>query len=97
MTTPEERSELNCAAAIFGIIEAAIHAAADQQEPAERRGMDSVPPLPINWGHITGFLPLIGGCVAKWVKEILGCDHSLQDLQVLHFIVFEVLHFYDKR
>lgn len=88
MTTPEERSELNCAAAIFGIIEAAIHAAADQQEPAERRGMDSVPPLPINWVHVTGFLPLIGGCVTKWVEEILGCDHSLQDLQYENLCLF---------
>ena len=85
MATPEERSELNCAAAIFGVIEAVIHAAAaaaDQQVPAEHRGMDSLPPLAINWSHVTGFLPLIGGCVNKWVKEILGCGQGLKDLQV---------------
>lgn len=85
MTMPEERLELNCAAAIFGVIEAVIQAAAaaaDQQVPAERHGMDSLPPLAINWSHVTGFLPLTGGCVNKWVKEILGCGQGLKDLQV---------------
>ena len=85
MATPEERLELSCAAAIFGIIEAAIHAAAevvDQTVPEEHHGMDSLPPLALNWSHVTGFLPLIGGCVTKWVKEILGCDPSPPDLQV---------------
>ena len=85
MTMPEERLELNCAAAIFSVIKAVIQAAAaaaDQQVPAECHGMDSLPPLAINWSHVTGFLPLIGGCVNKWVKEMLGCDQGLKDLQV---------------
>ena len=85
MTMPEERLELNCAAAIFSVIKAVIQAAAaaaDQQVPAECHGMDSLPPLAIKWSHVTGFLPLIGGCVNKWVKEILGCCQGLKDLQV---------------
>ena len=89
MTTPEEKSELSCAAAIFGIIQAAIYAAgatADQKAqvnvstPEEHPGIDSLPPLPLNWSHVTGFLPLIVGCVAKWAKEIV--DSGTATLQV---------------
>lgn len=77
LVTPEHKSELSCAAAIFGVIEASLHAAgatADQTPPEQHHGMDSLPPLALNWSHVTGFLPLIGGCVTKWVKEILDFD-----------------------
>lgn len=80
MVATEDKSELSCAAAIFGVIEAAMHAAgatADQTAPEQHHGKDSLPPLALNWSHVTGFLPLIGGCVSKWVKEILDCDPCL--------------------
>ena len=79
MVMPEQKPELSCAAAIFGVIGAAIHAAgttADQTAPEQHHGKDSLPPLDLNWSHVTGFLPLIGGCVSKWVKEILDHDPS---------------------
>ena len=86
---PEETSELACATAILGMVEAAIHAAgaaADQKAQGnvsaseKHHGMDSLPPLALNWSHVTGFLPLIGGCVTKWVKEI--ADSNTTALQV---------------
>ena len=79
MATPGYKPELSCAAAMFGVIEATMHAAgatADQTAPEQHHGKDSLPPLALNWSHVTGFLPLIGGCLTKWVKEILACDPS---------------------
>ena len=92
MVTPEYKPELSCAAAMFGVIEATMHAAgaaagaaADLTTPEQHHGKDSLPPLALNWSHVTGFLPLIGGCLTKWVKEILDCDPS-PTLQVLHTV-----------
>lgn len=79
MVTPEYKPELSCAAAMFGVIEATMHvagASADQTAPQQHHGKDSLPPLALNWSHVTGFLPLIGGCLTKWVKEILDRDPS---------------------
>lgn len=79
MATPEYQPELSCATAMFGVMEATMHAAgatADQTDPEHRRENDSLPPLGLNWSHVTGLLPLIGGCLTKWVKEILDCDPS---------------------
>ena len=79
MATPEYQPELSCAAAMFGVIEATLHAAgatADQTDPDQRHKNDSLPPLALNWSHVTGLLPLIGGCLTKWVKEILDSDTS---------------------
>lgn len=87
--TSEGKSELSCATAIFGIIEAAIYAfgaAAVQKAqvtastPEQYCGIDSLPPLALNWSHVTGFLPLIGGCVTKWIRQIV--DSSNPALQV---------------
>lgn len=86
--TPEERSELSCASAIFGIIEAVIYAAgtaADQKaqvDVSSSEGQDGILPLALNWSHVTGFLPLIGGCVTKWIKEILEFNYFKDQLKV---------------
>ena len=79
MAMPEYKPEFSCAAAMFGVIEATMHAAAataDQTALEQHHGKDSLPPLALNWSHVTGFLPLIGGCLTKWVGEILACDPS---------------------
>ena len=87
--TSEGKSELSCATAIFGIIEAAIYASGavavqkaqlTTSTPEQYCGIDSLPPLALNWSHVTGFLPLIGGCVTKWIKQIV--DSSIPALQV---------------
>ena len=86
--TPEEKSELCCASAIFGIVEAVIYAAgtsADQTAQVDiscSEGQDGIPPLALNWSHVTGFLPLIGGCVIKWIKEILELNDFKVQLKV---------------
>ncbi|XP_029211731.2 RNA polymerase II-associated protein 1-like isoform X2 [Acropora millepora] len=85
--TPEEKSELCCASAIFGIVEAVIYAAgtaADQKAQVDissSEGQDGIPPLALNWSHVTGFLPLIGGCVTKWIKEIMEFNDFKVQLQ----------------
>ena len=87
--TSEGKSELSCATAVIGIIEAAIYAsgaAAVQKAqvtastPEKYCGIDLSPPLALNWSHVTGFLPLIGGCVTKWIMEIV--DSGNPALQV---------------
>ena len=96
MATPEYKPELSCAAAMFGVIEATMHAAgatADQTAHEQHHGKDSLAPVALNWSHVTGFLPLIGGCLTKWVKEILDCDPS-PTLQVCQIIINKfTLHF----
>ena len=81
--TPEERSELSCASAMFGLVEAVIYAAGtgtDQKcqinvsEQEEDNRNVALASLLLNWSHVTGFLPLIVGCVTKWIKEILECN-----------------------
>ncbi|XP_068681600.1 RNA polymerase II-associated protein 1-like isoform X1 [Montipora foliosa] len=81
--TPEERSELSCASAMFGLVEAVIYAAGtgtDQKsqinvsEQEEDNRNVALASLLLNWSHVTGFLPLIGECVTKWSKEILECN-----------------------
>ena len=96
MKTPEGQKELSCATAIIAVIEAAIHAAgaaADQKAqasvftPEEQHGIDSLPPLALNWSHVTGFLPLIGGCVSKWVKEIVESDNPTLQVRCINGLV----------
>jgi len=103
MATPEYKPELSCAAAMFGVIEAIMHAAgatADQTAPEQHHGKDSLPPLALNWSHVTGFLPLIGGCFTKWVKEILNCDPSptvqAENLGLLSGAVAALTAYYSK-
>lgn len=103
--TPEEKSELYCASAIFDIVEAVIYAAgtaADQKAQVDissSEGQDGIPPLALNWSHVTGFLPLIGGCVTKWIKEIMEFNDFKVQLQVCvgPFMKFlEISHCYIK-
>lgn len=98
MKTPEGQTELSCATAKIGVIEAAIHAAGaatDQRAqasvftPEEQCGIDFLPPLVLNWSHVTGFLPLIGGCVSKWVKEIVESDKPTLQVHCVNRLVLE--------
>ena len=94
VTTPEGKAEHSCATAVFGVIEAAIYAASTSADhkaqrnistTEEHHGIDSLPPLALNWSHVTGFLPLIGGSVTKWVKEIVDSDTTT--LQVHQYLI----------
>jgi len=103
MATPEHQPEISCAAAMFGVMEATLHAAgatADQTDPEQRHKKDSLPPLGLNWSHVTGLLPLIGGCLTKWVKEILDCDPSPtlqgENLDLLSGAVAALTAYYSK-
>ena len=83
--------EASRCSAILGAIEAALHVAGttselqarlSTREAKEHDGLEagSLPRPPLDWSHVTGFFPLIGGCAMKWGKEILTCDR--QQLQV---------------
>lgn len=90
--TVEEKAELTCSTVIFGVIEAAIYAAGsatDQKiqenasSPERNLGTDSLPPLALNWSHVTGFLPLICGSVIKWMKEIMVCENQVLEVNCI--------------
>ena len=95
-TTPEGKAELSCATAVFGVIEAAIYAAstsADHEAQGnvstteEHHGIDSLPPLALNWSHVTGFLPLIGASMTKWVNEIVDSDTTTLQVNKVPYII----------
>ena len=96
VTMPEGKAELSCATAVFGVIEAAIHAAStsadhkaqgNKSTTEEHHGIDSLPPLALNWSHVTGFLPLIGAIMTKWVKEIVDSDTTTLQVHKVPYIM----------
>ena len=95
-TMPEGKAELSCATAVFGVIEAAIYAASTSADhkakgnastTEEHHGIDSLPPLALNWSHVTGFLPLIGAIMTKWVKEIVDSDTTTLQVHKVPYIM----------
>ena len=95
-TMPEGKAELSCATAVFGVIEAAIYAASTSADhkaqgnastTEEHHGIDSLPPLALNWSHVTGFLPLIGASMTKWVNEIVDSDTTTLQVSKVPYII----------
>ena len=76
--------------ALLGVLEAAIHVAGTANELQRKlssvaaqaaqhhgTGVDNVPVPSLNWSHVTGFLPLIGLCLQRWINEYLTCNEQL--------------------
>lgn len=37
---------------------------------------DSLPPPPINWSHVMGFLPLVTCALTRWTAEIIAVNDA---------------------
>lgn len=53
---------------------AELHAKLTAASATEHDKMDGdcLPPPPINWSHVMGFLPLVTCALSKWTSEIIG-------------------------
>ena len=75
--------ECTRASALFKLLEQVIHVAGTSAElhakmiassPDCKNEMeaDCLPPPPVNWSHVMGFLPLVVFALTKWKTEVVG-------------------------
>lgn len=92
-------SECQRACVILNLLEQVIHVAGTSAElhakmlassPDNNREAeaDCLPPPPVNWSHVMGFIPLVVFALNKWKVEVVGLTDEIADTVLVKLKMF---------